>query len=129
MSNKRIDAEDNTKSHNRREFLRRATYAAPVLLSLDAAPAFAQQGSAAGGGGMDPEPPVDTGPRPRSAFSCDDPMQPIDSDVAVSTCEITSAPDGTALFQDVIITPEQVPGSVAQGNVLDTCDNFICNAS
>lgn len=134
MKDKPINSEDNANNHSRREFLRRASYAAPVLLSLDAAPSFAQQGSASGnsgGGSMDPqpEPPVDTGPRPASAFNCENPMQPIDSDVAVSVCEITDGPDGTSLFQDVIIPPEQVPSSVAQGSVLDTCDNFVCNAS
>lgn len=132
MKDKQFDSEHRSKNHSRREFIRRASYAAPVLLSLDAAPSFAQQGSGAGnmdGGGMDPQPPVDTGPRPQSAFSCENPMQPIDSDVAVSVCEITDGPNGTLLFQDVIIPPEQVPGSIAQGNVLDTCDNFVCNAS
>lgn len=118
----------------RREFITNASYAAPALLSLGAAPAFAQQGSTAGstGGGGDIEPPGNTGPRPASDFlnNCDNPMQPIDSDVAVSVCEITTAPDGSLLFQDVIVSPENVPASIANGSVIDTtCDAFVCSAS
>ena len=132
MSKKSAKYDDVSENPGRREFIRRAGYAAPVLLSLDAVPSFAQQGSSAGshgGGGTGPEPPVSTGPRPASEFNCESPMQPIDSDVAVSMCEITQANDGTDLFQDIIVRPEQVPDSIARGNVLDTCDNFVCSAS
>lgn len=46
------------RSHTRRKFLTKASYAAPALLSLPAMPAFAQTGSP-GGGGNDGGGPVD----------------------------------------------------------------------
>ena len=45
------------KSQSRREFIRKALYSSPVLLTLPATPSFAQQGSGGGGstgGGGDP---------------------------------------------------------------------------
>lgn len=45
-------------SHTRRQFLTKSKYVAPVLLTLPAAPAFAQTGSPTGGSNGDPNGPV-----------------------------------------------------------------------
>ena len=51
MNDKIPDAQDETSDlPSRREFIRKAAYASPVLLTLPAVPSFAQQGSGAGSG-------------------------------------------------------------------------------
>lgn len=129
--------------HTRREFIRKAAYTTPVLLSLPAAPSFAQQGSGAGSG--DPgngDPDVDppnggpmSGPRPRSEFDCDQPLTPIDSDSATNMCALTIDDNpnpflnGRPLLEDIIVDNDAVPDRLARGDLLGTCDAFLCEAS
>jgi hypothetical protein len=122
------------KPHSRREFLRKAAYASPVLLTLPAAPSLAQQGSGSVGPG-DPGDPGNpgnpTGARPASEIDCNQPLTPFNSDAARSMCELTLDPvdNQTVLFEDVIVPTDAVPGQIARGNLLGTCDAFVCNAS
>jgi hypothetical protein len=55
------DADRPADEQSRRSFLKTATYVAPVILTLKAAPAFAKYGSGKGnngiGNGVDPQPP------------------------------------------------------------------------
>lgn len=122
------------KTHSRREFIRKAAYTAPVLLSLPAAPSFAQQGSGAGTGDPGTGDPgtgdPGTGPTPISQLNCDQPLQPIDSDVATNMCELSFDADFEEIFyQDIIVDQNSVPGRLSQGDLLGTCDSFLCNAS
>ena len=118
---------------SRRSFILKAAYASPVLLTLPAAPSFAQQGSGAGsgpGGPDDPDGMPDLGPRPISELDCDQPLQPIDSDVAQNMCELSVDDDGvTGLMQDVIVDNDAVAGRLARGDLSGTCDSFLCDAS
>jgi hypothetical protein len=119
-----------SERHSRREFIRKAAYATPVVLTLSAAPSFAQQGSGGGSGGGDTgggDP--GGGPRPASEFNCDEPLQPIDSDVATNMCEGSLGDGQEILFEDIIVSQDAVPGRLAEGDLFGTCDSFICNAS
>lgn len=122
---------DSPKQHSRRDFIRKAAWVSPVLLTLPAAPSFAQQGSAGAPGTGDPgtgDP--GTGPTPINELNCDEPLQPIDSDIATNMCELSfDADTGDLFFQDVIVDQNAVPGRISQGDVLGTCDSFLCNAS
>lgn len=124
------------KQQSRREFIRKSVYAAPALLTLPAVPSFAQQGSGGGAGTGDPgtgDPGTGgpgTGPTPASQINCDEPLQPINSDVATNMCELSfDADSGEVFFQDIIVDQSAVPGRLAQGNLFGTCDSFLCNAS
>ena len=119
------------KQQSRREFIRKAAYTAPALLTLPAAPSFAQQGSGTGHGSGDPgNGDPGTGPRPASEIDCDNPLQPIDSDIATNMCELSiDADSGEFFFQDIIVDNDAVPGRLAEGDLLSTCDSFFCNAS
>jgi len=120
------------ENQTRRDFIRKVAYASPVLLTLPAAPSFAQQGSGSGGS-SDPEPPTDgsnTGPRPSGELNCDQPLTPIDSDVAQSMCSFSvDDTTGELLFEDIIVSQDEIPGQLAQGNLMGTCEEFFCNAS
>ncbi len=117
----------------RRQFLRKAAYASPVLLTLPAAPSIAQQGSAAGAGGDmggDMEPPVMGGPQPADQANCEMPMEPIDNEFALSVCDLTTDPNtGQLLGQDLIVNRDALPEVLERGGVFGTCDNFFCGAS
>ena len=118
--------------HSRRQFLRKAIYASPVLLTLPATPSFAQQGSEGSAGSGDPQPPMGdpTGPRPVSDIDCGMPLTPINSDIAVNMCELSfDANSGEVFVEDIIVDPDAVQGRLALGNLLGTCDSFFCNRS
>ncbi len=124
------------KQQSRREFIRKAAYTAPALLTLPAVPSFAQQGSGGGAGADHPgtgHPGTGdpgTGPRPVSELNCDQPLQPIDSDIATNMCDLSfDADSGEFFFQDIIVDQDSVPGRLAEGDLLGTCDSFFCNAS
>ena len=134
MNKNNPDVEDLlTLRQSRRSFIRKVAYSSPVLLTLPAAPSFAQQGSGAGGGvgdNGDPDDMPTMGPRPISELDCDQPLQPIDSDFAQNMCELTfDEDDGSIFFQDVIVDNDAVAGRLEQGNLIGTCDSFLCNAS
>lgn len=145
MNKKEPGSEDQAiLRHTRRDFIRKAAYTTPVLLSLPAAPSFAQQGSGAGSGdpgtgdpGGDPpnSGPI-SGPRPRSEVNCDQPLTPIDSEFATNMCAITTDDanpnifqQGQPLFEDIIVDNDAIPGRLARGDLLGTCDAFVCSAS
>ena len=135
MNNKHPDAEDQTpEGQSRRRFLRKAAYASPVLLTLPAMPSFAQQGSAGspgdGGDGGDPG-GGDPGTGERD---CDNPLQPIESDIATNMCHFTSDPVTGAPFADgddiiVPLTEAGVTDHLNHGDAFGTCDEFFCGAS
>jgi len=117
-----------SRRQSRREFIRKAAYASPVLLSLPAAPSFAQQGSGSGSGPVVDNPPAG-GPRPASSIDCSQPLQPIDSDVAQNMCQLSFDEDFNLFYEDIIVSQDAIPGHLAQGDLLGTCDSFLCNAS
>ncbi len=133
MNNKNPDAEDQTpEGQSRRRFLRKAAYASPVLLTLPAMPSFAQQGSGAGSG--DPgDPGGDPGGPGGGERDCDNPLQPIESDIATNMCHFTdvSASGVPGDGDDIIVplTPAGVTDHLQHGDALGTCDNFFCNTS
>jgi len=122
------------KQQSRRAFICKVAYTAPALLTLSAAPSFAQQGSVAGIGDPGTGDPgtgdPGTGPRTADQFDCGNPLQPIESDIATSMCEAVPDPDtGEFLFQDIIVSQDNVPVELANGNLVGTCDSIFCNAS
>ena len=93
MNDKIPDAEDPTSElPSRREFIRKAAYASPVLLTLPAVPSFAQQGSGAGSGDPNGDPNGDPSGDPSGERDCDNQLQPIQSDVAQNMCHFTRDP-------------------------------------
>lgn len=130
MNNKNPDAEDQTpEGQSRRRFLRKAVYASPVLLTLPAMPSFAQQGSAGVPGGDPGDDPGGGGPG-SGEVDCDNPMQPIDSDIAVSMCRGVQDPvTGELSLQDIIVSTADVDVELANGSLFGTCDSIICSGS
>lgn len=102
-------------------------YASPVLLTLPASPSFAQEGSAAGGG----EPPGggDTGNGdPGGVVDCM-PTDPVGGG-QVEMCQLSFDPvTGQLAYEDIIVDESEVAGNLASGNLLGTCNSFLCNAS
>ena len=131
MNNKNPDADDQTsEGQSRRRFLRKAVYASPVLLTLPAMPSFAQQGSGAGSG--DPgDPGGDPGDPGTGERDCDNPLQPIESDIAQNICHITTDPVTGARFDgdDLILPNAEIDDHIAHGDAFGTCDALFCGAS
>ena len=99
---------------SRREFMRKAMYASPVLLTLPASPSFAQQGSGGAAGGGDPgggtecEPQIpQTGP-------------------TIQMCRFNATLNGG---QDIFVTEAEVEAELARGSGFGSCASFFCNAS
>ncbi len=128
MNNKNPDAEDQTpEGQSRRGFLRKAVYASPVLLTLPAMPSFAQQGSGAGSGDPGGDPGGgDPGP---GELDCDNPLVPIDSDVAQNICHFNDPPATFIDSDDLILPNAEVDDHIAHGDGFGTCDSFFCGAS
>ena len=129
MNNKNSDAEDQTtEQRSRREFMLKAAYASPVLLTLPAMPSFAQQGSGAGSG--DPgDPGGDPGDPGTGELDCDNPLVPIDSDVATNICHFNDPPATFLDSEDLIVPNSEVDEHIAHGDGFGTCDSFFCGAS
>ena len=129
MNNKNPDVEDQTpEGQSRRRFLRKAAYASPVLLTLPAMPSFAQQGSGAGSG--DPGDDPGGGGPGSGEVDCDNPMQPIDSDVAENMCRLVQDPVTLEIsVQDIIVGNDDVEAELAQGSLRGTCASFFCDGS
>jgi len=128
MNNKNKTLENSgSPQESRRQFIRKAIYASPVLLTLPASPSFAQQGSGAGSG----EPPVGGDPgngEPGGEVDCT-PADPIGGG-QVQMCQFTFDQDTGAIgFEDIIVDESEVAGNLANGNLLGTCNEFLCNAS
>jgi hypothetical protein len=128
------DAESHsTELRSRREFIRKAVYASPVLLTLPAIPSFAQQGSGgAPGNGDDPvvvDP--DVGDPGTGERDCDNPFQPIESDTVQNVCHFTADPVTDVINDgdDLILSNDDVANHLAHGDGLSTCDSFFCGAS
>ena len=122
-----------TELGSRRDFIRKAVYASPVLLTLPAVPSFAQQGSGgAPGDGGDPvviEP--DVGDPGSGERDCDNQLEPIESDIAHNVCHFTPDPVTGALTDgdDLILGNADVSEHLSHGDGLGTCDAFFCGAS
>ena len=102
---------------SRREFIRKSIYASPVLLTLPATPSFAQQGSGGttGGTGGDggecqPTEPIGGGQFQMCALSFD-------------------ASTGQISFENIIVDESEVADNLAAGNLLGTCESFLCAGS
>lgn len=130
MNNKISDAEDQTtEQRSRREFMLKAAYASPVLLTLPAMPSFAQQGSGA-------SPPDDGDPGGgdpgggSGEIDCGNPLEPIDSDVAENMCRLVQDPVTLEIsVQDIIVGNDDVEAELAQGSLRGTCASFFCDGS
>ena len=105
---------------SRREFMRKAMYASPVLLTLPASPSFAQQGSGAvvgdpGGGDPGTDPCL--------------PTEPVGGG-QVEMCQLTFDPDTGAFgFEDILVPESEVEQNLALGNLVGTCNSIICSGS
>ena len=131
MNNKNPDAEEQTiEGQSRRGFLRKAAYASPVLLTLPAVPSFAQQGSGAGSGDPNGDPNGDpTGDPTGDPIDCDNPLVPIESDVAQNICHFGPSPATSINSDDLIVPNAELDDHIAHGDGIGTCDSFFCGAS
>ena len=102
---------------SRREFMRKAIYASPVLLSLPATPSFAQQGSGGGGGAGDPG----------GVLECR-PSEPVGGG-QTEICHFGPAPSSIINSQDILVDESEVASHILHGDGFGTCNAFFCNAS
>jgi len=106
---------------SRREFIRKAIYASPVLLTLPATPSFAQQGSGGSVGG-------DPGGGDPGTDPCA-PTVPVGGS-QVEMCLLGFDSDtGQLTFEDIIVNESEVDANLAAGALAGTCNAFFCNAS
>jgi hypothetical protein len=120
MKNKKVSSVNSTAlQQSRRDFVRKAAYISPVILTLPAMPSFAQQGSGAGQntGGGDNDPTGD---------GCSATQPPAASDGQVQMCRFNSDMSGG---QNIFIDESQVAAEVANGSVFGSCNDFFCSAS
>ena len=104
--------------HSRRQFLRKAIYASPVLLTLPATPSFAQQGS--GGGAGDPG---DTG----GGLECM-PSEPVGGG-QIEICHFGPQPINLLDSQDIVVDESELADHLAHGDAFGTCNTFFCGGS
>ena len=119
MKNKNNSSESpGSSQQSRREFMRKAIYASPVLLSLPATPSFAQQGSGGGGGG---------GTDPVGGVECM-PTEPVGGG-QTEICHFGSAPASIFNSEDIIVDESGIADHISHGDGFGTCNSFFCNAS
>jgi hypothetical protein len=108
------------KKSSRREFIRKAAYASPVLLTLPATPSFAQRGSGGTGGtggtGGDPEGDGDPCLAGTPAVGQDE----------VLICHL--APDAQT-GANLGVTEAELPAHIDHGDVFGSCEEFFCGRS
>lgn len=128
MNNDNKSSEDSGSSQeSRRQFIRKAIYASPVLLTLPASPSFAQQGSGSGSG--EPSDGGDTGDGDPGAGGDCSPTDPIGGG-QVQMCQLSIDPDTEELIlTDIVVGDSEVADNLANGTLLGTCESFLCNAS
>jgi len=128
MKNNNQSSEDLSLSQqSRRQFVTKALYASPVLLTLPASPSFAQEGSAAGSG----EPPDGGDPGTGGTGGVVDcmPTDPVGGG-QVEMCQLSfDSGTGQLTYEDIIVDESEVAGNLANGNLLGTCNSFLCNSS
>ena len=107
--------------HSRRQFLRKAIYASPVLLTLPATPSFAQQGS--GGGAGDTGDPGDTG----GGLECIASEPPGGGQTEM--CHFGPQPINLLNSQDIIVDESEINSHLLHGDAFGSCNSFFCNAS
>lgn len=118
MKNQNISSESSGSSQqSRREFIRKAIYASPVLLTLPAIPSFAQTGSG----------PVGGGGGPVGGDECA-PTEPVGGGLT-EMCHFGPAPASLSNSTDILVEQSEIAGELARGSRFGPCIAFFCGAS
>ena len=113
--------------HSRRQFLRKAIYASPVLLTLPATPSFAQQGS--GGGAGDPGDTGDTGDPGDTGGGAECMPSAPPGDGPIEICHFGPQPINLLGSQDIVVDESELADHLLHGDAFGTCNAFFCGAS